>query len=1246
MHATFRRLAVLVLLAACLSRASGQPADPPNKVADPTLVDRAKQLDKEALRAYQRGDFASALVPLREALAIRRKLYPPERYPKGHPHLASSINNLGELHRVAGDFTKAEPLLHEALAMRRALYPKDRFPKGHPNLAGSLNNLGLLLHATVQYAQAEVLLAEALAMRRALYSKERFPAGHADLAQGVNNLGALYLAAGDYARAEPLYREALAIARALYPKERFAAGHPHLALSLNNLGHLHVLAGEHGKAEQFRREALAMYRALYTKERFPNGHPDLAISIMNLGAMYHQAGDYAQAEPLFREALAMCRDLFPPTRYPSGHRDLLATIDSLGRLHQAVGDYVRAAPLVREALAMTRTLYPRERFPAGHPDQARAMINLGALHAETGDHARAEPLFSQALAIYRALYPKERFPSGHRYLATGIDNLGRQHQAAGEYARAEILLREALAMRRALYPRERFPHGHPELARALINLGALHQAAGDFTRARPLHREALAMCRALYPPERFPGGHPDLVRSVGNLGTLYGVSRDYARAEPLQREALALTRTLYPADRFPSGHPQLAMSLGNLGVLHMHSGDYAKAEPFLSEALAMDRGLYLKERFPAGHPDLARSIFNRAALLHFAGEHERAEPLYHEALAMYGQLLRQFADLAAEAESRNFASSQPVIRDALLSNSRHLAASAAAYEALWDGRAVLTRLQERRHHDLLASADPETAKLAEELRLTRRSLARLLLHPGSDAAAHRQLALQLTQTKEDLEKRIATKLQLAAPRAVPAVTTVKQLQSTLPNNGAFVDLVRYVRFEHDPNIPGKKGEKQTSNYVAFVVRKGQPVARVELQEDAPIERAWAAWHKTIIAPGGDETSERAAARAFARLVWEPIRAALAADCRTVYLTPDGALAQVPWAALPLTPTPLPLGERGRGEGASVLLDEHAVCLVPHGPWLLERLTAPVSGRRQPAGDTLLAYGGIDYEGTPVAVAKGRGPRDLALVGEAAGPLSPEKRLHWAALPGTAREQAQIVALARTALKAPPIVRSGRAASTDQMLEDLPKARYAHLATHGFFADATFRSYLQVDPKLYEKGSLGERRSAGSRSPLVLSGLVLAGANRRGEDAAPDRGIVTAEALIGLRLEGLELAVLSACETGLGESGGGEGVFGLQRAFHIAGCQNVIASLWQVDDEATAALMRLFYHHLWIDKRPPLEALRQAQLTLYRHPERIGTLARARGPDFEKVARLPATPQAATRTPAHLWAGFVLSGAGR
>ncbi len=119
--------------------------------------------------------------------------------------------------------------------------------------------------------------------------------------------------------------------------------------------------------------------------------------------------------------------------------------------------------------------------------------------------------------------------------------------------------------------------------------------------------------------------------------------------------------------------------------------------------------------------------------------------------------------------------------------------------------------------------------------------------------------------------------------------------------------------------------------------------------------------------------------------------------------------------------------------------------------------------------------------------------------------------------------------------------------------------------------------------------------------------MLAGAN---QPTDTDTGLLTGEAIAGLDLDGMDLAVLSACRTGLGEQYNGEGVFGLQRAFHIAGAKNVVASLWTVDDESTAALMNLFYYHLWEKNELPLEALHHAQLELYRNPQGVPALARA------------------------------------
>jgi CHAT domain-containing protein len=139
----------------------------------------------------------------------------------------------------------------------------------------------------------------------------------------------------------------------------------------------------------------------------------------------------------------------------------------------------------------------------------------------------------------------------------------------------------------------------------------------------------------------------------------------------------------------------------------------------------------------------------------------------------------------------------------------------------------------------------------------------------------------------------------------------------------------------------------------------------------------------------------------------------------------------------------------------------------------------------------------------------------------------------------------------------------------------PKHRYLHFATHGFFAPAEVRSALAPAPA-GKNGPAAEdlggsdlfgRRGISGFHPGLLSGLVLAGANRPVATNADD-GILTALEVAELDLSGVELAALSACETGLGETAAGEGLLGLQRAFQTAGARSVVASLWQVDDEAT------------------------------------------------------------------------------
>jgi hypothetical protein len=167
-------------------------------------------------------------------------------------------------------------------------------------------------------------------------------------------------------------------------------------------------------------------------------------------------------------------------------------------------------------------------------------------------------------------------------------------------------------------------------------------------------------------------------------------------------------------------------------------------------------------------------------------------------------------------------------------------------------------------------------------------------------------------------------------------------------------------------------------------------------------------------------------------------------------------------------------------------------------------------------------------------------------------------------------------------------------------------------------------------------------SAAEIPPGLLSGIALAGANVPPKPDQDD-GILTALEVSSLDLQGVDLAVLSACETGLGQAAGGEGTLGLQRAFQVAGAKTTISSLWSVDDNATQTLMVEFYKRLW-DKDHPLgklEALRQAQLELlHRYDPRTAKLGeKTRGLDLDTSP----TETGTGRLSPKYWAAFELSG---
>jgi CHAT domain-containing protein len=963
---------------------------------------------------------------------------------------------------------------------------------------------------------------------------------------------------GNPAEALPVAQAALALWQQIYPLADYPQSHPNVAVAHTQVAFLQQDLGQLAAAEQQHTQAVTIFRAHVPPEKFPEGVPNLARSLGHLGVVQQAQGKFADAETHFAAALELLGKL-----HPQGHPSVARMAGNLGGVEQRLGKLHAAVAHYQTALRWHEQL-----ADASAPLQADLAIghsNLGAgLHA-VGQLGLAETHLRAALALHEKLFPVERFPNGHPNLLTTHNNLAALLKAQGQLDEAERHYRRALDMAPTVYPARRFPQGHPEVAALHTNLALVLLALGRHDDAQPLVLTGLEMRRKLYPL-----GHPSLCISLTVQAALLDLRGQ--SAEAAYRSALtACTHTFAPA-RYPLGHPEWAKALNNLGVWLLTHEQAQAALPLLQQALDQRQRLY-----PDGHPSVVTSLSNVATAQLALQQTEAAQATLRTALQMSTRLVTDAALALPEEVALDVVAQQPLARDAFLTLTADVP-SAAIYSEIWPSRACATQALARR---VPSAAQQALADLRQQ-----RAQVLLAIAPSSPAEQQRR-----AEQVQKLSAEIAAHERKLPALTPTAPTTPAQLQAVLPSQTVFIDVLEYVR----------TGKDKVRHYVAFVVRP-ERIVRVELGLAAPINAAVRAWRQAV-----SQTST-AAGTQLAQLVWTPLAAHLPTPTQAVYLALDGALTQVPFAALP------------GAKPESVLLDEFAVAVVPHGALLLEQLTQPPA-----AAGPLVVVGAVDY-----------GVGDQPTTANVRAPVGLPPAHVWPALPGTKTELERVQALAAAA-QVPTKSLSGSAATPAEVLAQLPQARRVHLATHGYFADASFRSVLQLDEALFARRTDLLGRTA--RHPLVLSGLVLAGANSA---TTAQRGIVTAETIGALDLRQMNLAVLSACETGLGDVAGGEGVLGLQRAFQLAGCRTVVAAQWKVSDAATAALMGEFYRQLWQQHQPPLLALRAAQQWLRHQALRDPGLLRGMVRHADDVRRTTTSQQ----LPAYYWAAFTLAGAGR
>ena len=709
-----------------------------------------------------------------------------------------------------------------------------------------------------------------------------------------------------------------------------------------------------------------------------------------------------------------------------------------------------------------------------------------------------------------------------------LNNLAWLYSSQGSYGKAERLYLRALAIHS-----KRLGPNSADTVTNLNNLAGLYYEQGLFKKAEMLWIRVLMINKSV-----LGLNHPDTALAQNNLAVLYEQMGLLAKAQVLYVRSLAVYEKI-----LGPWHPDTITGINNLGGLYFRRGMYGNAEHLLGRAL-----LFSEARLGTSHQMTAIALSNLAEVYRAQGLYPKAEALFHRRLEIDASLMQREVALVPGIRRSSLLSAIGKGNRAAFSYAQNgpTGANLALFSRL-NHQGLLEDIEKRQAQ--LATLPGKQQEVAEQLRAINKQISSLSLTP------QQRKALKIRQ--EELEAQLYRLL----PELKPRIVEVQQVASALPATGALLEYQLYQPFD------SKKPRTQhwsKPRYLALVLKANGSVAAIDLGPAAVIEERI---QQALRATQEQLSDANQLWGQVGKQVLDPLAPALA-GVQTLFVSPDGELNRIPFAALPAP------------GGKALLADALQLRLLTTGRELLD-LAQPRSQAKSaalvvanPAFDQLASNASVtavrpaDPVESPFGTDGQQRSADLAT-------------LRWSALPGTAKEGQAIAALTGATLL------SGSQASATA-IEKQAAPRILHIASHGYFLANQPTTPLGKrslsNSGLPPMGSLPTANLQGE-SPLLRSGIVLAGANKVATGAGlsnsdrGDDGYLTALEITQLDWKGTELVVISACESGKGDIQAGEGVYGLKRAIAVAGARSSLLSLWKVDDAATAAFMQSFYEKL-------------------------------------------------------------------